>query len=177
MNYVSFFLVNIFINVIYRYILIFVDRFIKMRHLVFIVIMKVKKTIDAFYVHVWKHHDLLEFFVFNKNIQFIFDVWNYLCQMLKIDVKLFIAYHFEIDNQTKRFNIVMKHYFRVFVNYMQNDWIKWILDVEYFVNNVSFSIILISFFLINSSQNFRLNLTLSLNQKSNWSTSRISLTK
>ena len=147
----SFLFVNIFINVIYQYILIFVDRFIKMKHLVFIIIMKVKKLIDAFYVHVWKHHDLLEFFVFNKNTQFIFDIWNHLCQMLKIDVKLFIAYHFEINNQTKRFNVVMKHYFRVFVNYMQNDWIKWIFDVEFFVNNVSFSIILISFFLINSN--------------------------
>ena len=157
MNYVSSFLVNIFMNVIYRYILIFVDRFIKMRHLVSIVIMKIEKAIDAFYAHVWKHHDLFEFFVFDKDTQFIFDVWNYLCQMLKIDVKLFIAYHFEIDDQTKRFNVVMKHYFRVFVNYMQDDWVKWVLDVEFFVNNVSFSIILISFFLINSSQNFRLN--------------------
>ena len=157
MNYVSFLLVNIFMNVIYRYILIFVDCFIKMKHFVFIVIMKVKKSIDAFYVHVWKHHDLFEFFVFNKNTQFIFDVWNHLCQMSKIDVKLFIAYHFEIDDQTKRFNVVMKYYFRVFVNYMQNDWVKWVFDVEFFVNNVSFSIILISFFLINSNQNSRLN--------------------
>ena len=69
-----------------------------MKHLVFIVIMNIKKAIDAFYVHVWKYHVLLESFVFNKDTQFIFDVWNHLCQMLKINVKLFIAYYFEIDN-------------------------------------------------------------------------------
>ena len=41
--------------------------------------------------------------------------------MLKIDAQLFIAYYFEINEQTKRFNAVVKHYFRVFCNYMQND--------------------------------------------------------
>ena len=41
--------------------------------------------------------------------------------MLKIDVKLFIVYYFEINKQIKRFNAVIKHYFRAFCNYMQND--------------------------------------------------------
>ena len=79
---------------------IFVDRLIKMRHLIFIVIMKIKKTTQTFYVYVWKHHDLLEFFVFDRDIQFIFDVWRHFCQMLRIDVKYFIAYHLEINEQT-----------------------------------------------------------------------------
>ena len=72
----------------------------------------------------------------NKDIQFTFDVWRHFCQMLKIDVKLFIAYYLKIDDQIERFNVVMKYYFRVFVNYMQDDWIKWMFDVEFFVNNV-----------------------------------------
>ena len=50
----------------------------------------------------------------------------------------------------------MKHYFRVFVNYMQNDWIKWFSSIEFVINNASFSIILIFFFLINLKQNSRL---------------------
>ena len=41
--------------------------------------------------------------------------------MLKIDARFFIAYYFEINKQTKRFNVVVKHYFRAFCNYMQND--------------------------------------------------------
>ncbi len=41
--------------------------------------------------------------------------------MLKIDVKLSIMYHFEIDDQIEKVNAVMKHYFQVFINYMQND--------------------------------------------------------
>ena len=77
--------------------------------------------------------------------------------MLKIDARLFIAYYFEIDEQTKRFNVIVKYYFRIFCNYMQNDWIKWLFDAKFFVNNVSFVNILISFFLINCEQNSRLN--------------------
>ena len=42
-------------------------------------------------------------------------------------------------------------------NYIQNDWIKWFFDAEFFVNNVSFVNTLVSFFLINCEQNFRLN--------------------
>ncbi len=30
-------------------------------------------------------------------------------------------YHFEIDDQIKRINTIMKHYLQVFVNYMQNN--------------------------------------------------------
>jgi len=41
--------------------------------------------------------------------------------MLKINVKLFIAYHSEINDQIKRINVIMKHYLQVFINYIQND--------------------------------------------------------
>ncbi len=41
--------------------------------------------------------------------------------MLKIDAKLFTAYHSQTNDQTERSNAIMKHYLRAFVNYMQND--------------------------------------------------------
>jgi len=41
--------------------------------------------------------------------------------MLKINVKLSIMYHFEINDQIEKVNAVMKHYLQVFVNYMQDD--------------------------------------------------------
>ncbi len=51
----------------------------------------------------------------------------------------------------------MKHYLWVFVNYMQNDWAKWLSEVEFIINNASSLITLASFFLINLSQNLRLD--------------------
>ncbi len=157
MNYVNSLSLNIFINITYKYILVFVDHLIKMRHLVLITSMKVEEVINCFYAHVWKHHYLFEFFMFDRDIQFIFDVWKHMCKMLKIDAKLSMTYHSEIDNQIKKVNAVMKHYLRVFFNYMQNDWAKWLSEVEFIVNNASSLITLASFFLINSSQNSHLN--------------------
>ncbi len=51
----------------------------------------------------------------------------------------------------------MKHYLWVFVNYMQNDWAKWLSEVEFIINNASSLITLASFFLINLNQNSHLN--------------------
>ncbi len=144
-------------SITYKYVLVFVDRLIKMRHLVLITSMKVEEVINCFYAHVWKHHDLLEFFMSDRDTQFIFDVWKHMCKMLKIDAKLSTTYHSEIDDQIEKVNAVMKHYLRVFVNYMQNNWVKWLSEVKFIINNASSSITLTSFFLINLSQNSRLD--------------------
>ncbi len=157
MNYVNSLSLSIFMNITYKYVLVFVDHFIKMRHLILITSMKVEEVINCFYAHVGKHHDLLEFFMFDQDTQFIFNVWKHMCKMLKINAKLSIMYHFKINNQIERINAVMKHYLRIFVNYMQNDWAKWLSEVEFIINNASSSITLTSFFLINLSQNLRLN--------------------
>ncbi len=157
MNYVDSLSLNIFMNITYRYVLVFVNHLIKIRHLVLITSMKVEEVINCFYDYVWKHHDLLEFFMSDWDTQFIFDVWKHMCKMLKINTKLSTTYHFEINDQIKKINAVMKHYLQVFVNYMQNDWTKWLSEVEFIINNTLLLITLASFFLINSSQNLHLN--------------------
>ncbi len=157
MNYVDSLLLSIFMNITYKYILIFIDCLIKMKHLVLITSMKVEEVINCFYAYVWKHHDLLEFFMSDQNTQFIFNVWKHMCKMLKINVKLSMVYHSEINDQIERINAVMKHYLQVFVNYMQNDWAKWLSEVKFIINNTSSLITLTSFFLINLNQNSCLN--------------------
>ncbi len=161
MNYVDSLSFSIFMNITYKYVLVFVDHLIKMRHLVLITSMKVEEAINCFYAHVWKHHDLLKFFMSDRDTQFIFNVWKHMCKMLKIDAKLSMMYHSKIKDQIKRINAVMKHYLWVFINYMQNDWAKWLSEVEFVVNNASSLITLASFFLINSSQNLHLDFKLS----------------
>ncbi len=157
MNYVDSLSLSIFMSITYKYVLVFIDHFIKMRHLVLITFMKVEEVINCFYAYVWKHHDLLEFFIFDQDTQFIFDVWKHICKMLKINAKLLTMYYFEINDQIEKVNAVMKHYLWVFVNYMQNDWAKWLSEVEFVVNNTSSLITLKSFFLINLSQNSHLD--------------------
>jgi len=157
MNYVNSLSLSIFMNITYKYVLVFIDHFIKMRHLVLITSMKVEEVINCFYAHVWKHHNLLEFFMSDQDTQFIFNVWKHMCKMLKIDIKLSTIYYSEIDDQIEKFNVIMKHYLWVFVNYMQNDWVKWLSEVKFIINNALLLITLASFFLINLSQNSHLN--------------------
>ena len=76
--------------------------------------------------------------------------------MLRINVKYFTAYHSETDEHTEHFNAIIKHYLQAFVNYMQDDWAKWIPGTEFAVNNVLSAITLTSSFLVNSSQNSHL---------------------
>ena len=73
--------------------------------------------------------------------------------MLRIDAKYFTAYHSETDKQTEHLNAIMKHYLQAFVNYMQDNWTKWIPDAEFTVNNALSVITLASSFLVNFSQN------------------------
>ena len=150
MNYVGSLLPSTFMSITYWYILVFVNCLIKMRHLVSTATMKVKEVTNAYYAHVWKHHSLPEFFLSDWGTQFTSDVWSHLCQMLKIDAKLFTAYHPETDDQTERMNAVMKHYLQAFCNYMQNDWAKWVSGAEFSANNAPSAITLASPFLVNS---------------------------
>jgi hypothetical protein len=131
-----------------------------MRHFVLIIFMKVEEAIDSFYQNIWKLHELLEILIFDRDTQFIFDFWKLMCKRLKIDVKLFTSYHSEIDEQIEKINAIMKHYFRTYVNYMQNDWVKWLLDVEFASNNIDSSNILVSLFLVNFEQHSRMSFEL-----------------
>ena len=70
--------------------------------------------------------------------------------------KYFTAYHPETDEQMEHSNAIMKHYLQVFVNYMQDDWAKWIPDAEFVTNNAPSAITLASPFLANSGQNSHL---------------------
>ena len=153
MNYVGPLLISTFMSVTYHYVLVFIDRLTKMRHLVLTAIMKVDEVTQAFYTYVWKLHELPEFFVSDCDIQFTSEVWSHLCQMLRIDAKYFTAYHLKTDEQTERPNAIIKHYLQVFINYMQDDWTKWISGAEFVTNNVPSVITLASLFLANSDQN------------------------
>ncbi len=51
-NYVNSLSFSIFMSITYKYILIFIDHFIKMKHLVLITFMKVEEVINYFYAYV-----------------------------------------------------------------------------------------------------------------------------
>ncbi len=97
---------------------------------------------------IYRIHDLLDFIVSNRDSQFIFILWKSLCKRLNINLQLFTVYHSQINDQSEQVNQNVEKYLWFFCSYMQNDWAKLLLMIEFINNNALFSIIFsISFFL------------------------------
>ena len=46
-----------------------------------------------------------------------------------------IVYHFQIDEQIEKQNQIFEIYLKCYVNYQQNDWIKWFSTTKFVYNN------------------------------------------
>ncbi len=66
-------------------------------------------------------------------------------------MKLFIDYHFQINDQTERVNQNVEWYLRSYCSYMQNDWFVWLFMIEFVDNNAISSSIEQSTFFLNKS--------------------------
>ncbi len=102
-------------------------------------------------------HDLLSSIVSNKDFQFISTMWKSLCKRLRITVSLFTVYHSEINNQLKRVNQNVERKLRIYCNYMQNDWVKWISMIEFSDNFNIFSITSMTLFYFNKEFHSRMS--------------------
>jgi len=120
-----------------------------------------EKTAELMLQWIYQIHDLLNFIVLNWNSQFIFILWKFLCKRLSINLQLFTVYHSQIDDQSEWVNQNVERYLWFFCLYMQNDWAKLLLMIEFVDNNALFSVIFsISFFLnkdFHSCMSFKLN--------------------
>ncbi len=122
-----------------------------------------EKTAELMLQWIYWIHDLLDFIISNRSSQFTFILWKFLCKRLNINLRLFIAYHSQINNQSEWVNQNIERYLQFFCLYMQNDWAKLLLMIEFIDNNALFSVIFsISFFLnkdFHSRMSFELNVS------------------
>jgi hypothetical protein len=122
----------------YNVIFMMIDRLSKMHHYISCITdeneTRAKKTAKLLIQHVWKLHELLITIISNRDSQFIFLIWNTICKMLRIKIKLFITFHSETNEQSEIFNQKIKRYLRVYVNHQQNDWVDWLFIIEYVFN-------------------------------------------
>ncbi len=137
----------------YNVICIIIYHFIKEHHYVFCHWenndISVKEMIWIMLWNVYQLHDLLSFIVSNKDSQFILTIWKSLCKQLRITASLFTVYHSEIDDQSKQVNQDVECKLRIYCNYMQNDWVKWIFMMKFSNNFNIFSIISMTLFYFN----------------------------
>ncbi len=107
----------------------------------------VEETIWIMLWNVYRLHDLLSSIVSNRDFQFISTMWKSLCKRLRITASLFTVYHSKIDDQMKRVNQDVERELRIYCNYMQNNWVKWISMMKFNDNFNTFLIIsMISFY-------------------------------
>ena len=120
----------------YDSILVVVDRLIKMTHYISITkTMIAENLVEILIRKIIRLHDLSSSITTDRDSVFISKYHDALCYALKIKFKLFTTYHSQTDDQTKRQNSIIKQYFKVFVNFEQNDWIELLSMIEFAYNN------------------------------------------
>ncbi len=160
-NIVINFIINLSDSYDYNAILTVICRLLKERHYISCIIddedITVEKTAEMLLQWIYWTHDLSSFIVFNRDSQFIFILWKFLCKRLSISLWLFIVYHFQINDQSEWVNQNVERYLCFFCSYMQNDWFKWLFMIEFVDNNVLSSIIFLTFFFMNKSFHSRMS--------------------
>ncbi len=155
------FIIDLFDLSEYNAILTIICRLSKERHYISCIIddedITVEKTAEMLIQWVYWTHDRSNFIVSDWDLQFIFILWKLLCKRLSISLQLFIIYHSQINNQSERVNQNIKWYLWFFCSYMQNDWFKWLLMIEFVNNNVLFSVIFLTLFFMNKSFHSRMS--------------------
>ncbi len=149
------FIIDLFDLYDYNAILTVICRLSKERHYISCIIndedITVEKTAEMLLQWVYWTHDLSSFIVFDQDSQFIFILWKFLCKRLSISLWLFIIYHSQINDQSERVNQNVERYLDFFCSYMQNDWFKWLLMIEFVNNNVLSSVIFLTLFFMNKN--------------------------
>jgi len=149
------FIINLSDSSEYNAILTIICRLSKKRHYISCITddedITVEKTAEMLIQWVYWTHDLSSFIVSDRDSQFIFILWKFLCKRLSIFLQLFIVYRSQIDDQSEWVNQIIKRYLWFFCSYMQNDWSKWLLMIKFVDNNILFSVIFLTLFFMTKS--------------------------
>ena len=144
-------------EIMYDTILIIVDRLTKIIHYILVTkTINAKNLVEIFIRELVRIHDLLKSIIIDKDFVFISKYWSILCYALKIKRKLSIAFHSQIDDQTKRQNNIMKQYFRFYINFEQSNWVKLLSMIEFVYNNVINTFTNMTFFETNQDYHSRM---------------------
>lgn len=117
-------------------ILVVVDRFSKMSHLIPCnETIDAPQTVDLLMKNVFKLHGLPMDMVSDRGPQFTSKFWISLCEQLGIQRKLSTAAHPQTDGQTERTNQTLEQYLRAYVNFKQDNWSNLLHFAEMAMNN------------------------------------------
>ncbi len=117
----------------------------------------VEETVWIMLWNVYWLHDLPSSIVSNRDFQFISTMWQSLCKWLRITASLSTVYYSEINDQLKQVNQDVERELRIYCNYMQNDWAKWLFMMKFSENFNIFLIISMTLFYFNKNFHSRMS--------------------
>jgi len=71
-------------------------------------------------------------------------------------MRLFTAFHLQMDGQTEQINQELEQYLRFFVDHRQKDWPEWLVSVEFAVNNKVHTAMKVSLFIANYGKELKM---------------------
>lgn len=89
--------------------------------------------------HVYSEHGLPRKIISDRGSTFVSKFSQALMELLGITGNPSTVYHPQTNGQTERYNAEMETYLRFFVNYMQDDWVRWLKDAQFSYNNSAHS--------------------------------------
>ena len=95
------------------------------------------------------YYNLPQSIVSDQGSQFISRMWKSLLKQLDISLLISISHHFETNSQTECFNQEIKTGLQFYVNHLQNNWVCWLLIIEFADNNAVNKFIKMTSFYLN----------------------------
>ena len=129
-------------DIVYDFILIMINRCIKMiKYILVIIKIIVVKLTKFFFEKIVLRYNVSNDIMSDKKFVFINAFWLIIYYYAKIKRKLNIVFYFQINEQIERQNQVLKHYFRIFVDVEQTQWINQLSLIEFVYNNANHNFI------------------------------------
>ena len=120
----------------YDSIMIVVNRLIKWTYFIsYQENMRAEETAYLFEWHIIANHETSTEIITNRDIRFRATFWKTLMSSREIKIKMSISEHAQTDRQTERLNQILEQYLWCYVNYQQDNWIKWLSRAQFAYNN------------------------------------------
>ena len=121
----------------YTVIMVVVDRFSKMIHLIpFKEIPNAEQTAKAFIKIIFRLHGLPKEIYTDRGSQFTSALWQELMEKLRISPKIATTDHHETVGQVERCNSFIEQYLRCYSRaFFHDDWVEWLPLAEFAYNN------------------------------------------
>ena len=136
---------------IYRHILVIVNHLTKERHYESLISFDMNELLNVINQKMFCIHDLSLSIVSDRRKQLISKLWKKICKHYKIKLKSFSTQHSETNDQIEIMNKFLKNYFQNYINYLQNDWINFLSDMKFMINNFVNEFIRMIFFFVNKN--------------------------